>query len=229
MSVNLIMLGPPGAGKGTQAERFAREEGIPKISTGDILREAVAAGSELGGVAKRAMDAGQLVSDDVMIAIVRERLSRPDVARGFILDGFPRTVAQAEALDEMMQGRAPLVVIEIVVPTEELVRRTSQRRVCSRCGFTTIADGTANCSRCGGELVSRSDDNEAVVRERLQVYLRQTQPLVDYYKSRPTFRVVNGNQAQDAVAADLRAAIEAGQAGGRVAAPRPGNRTAERL
>jgi adenylate kinase len=229
MSVNLIMLGPPGAGKGTQAERFAREESIPKISTGDILREAVTAGTELGCIAKRTMDAGQLVSDDVMIGIVRERLARPDVARGFILDGFPRTVTQAEALDQLMTGRQPLVVIEIVVPTEELVRRTSQRRVCSRCGFTTVADGSANCARCGGEIVSRSDDSEAVVRERLQVYQRQTQPLVDYYKMRPTFRVVNGNQPQDLVAADLRAAIEAARGNGRVDAPRMNGRQAGRL
>jgi adenylate kinase len=231
MSVNLIMLGPPGAGKGTQAERFAREEGLPKISTGDILRDAVTAGSELGCIAKRAMDAGQLVSDDVMIGVARERLSRPDVAHGFILDGFPRTVAQAEALDQMMVGRAPLVVIEIVVPTDELVRRTSRRRVCSRCGFTTIADGSATCSRCGGELVSRSDDNEAVVRERLQVYQRQTQPLVDYYKARPTFRVVNGNQPQEAVAQDLRAAIQAARASGGSGGMRTpqGGRQAEQL
>lgn len=214
MSLNLIMLGPPGAGKGTQAERIAREEGIPKISTGDILREAVAEGTELGRIAKAAMDAGRLVSDDVMIGIVRERLSRPDVGRGFILDGFPRTVAQAEALDAMMAGRAPLIVIEMVVPAEELVRRTSQRRVCSRCGFTTRADGPDRCTRCGGDLVSRTDDGSEVVRERQQVYMRQTQPLVEYYKSRPTFRVVNGNQPPDAVAAALRRSIEEARAGG---------------
>ncbi len=218
MALNLIMFGPPGAGKGTQAERFAREEGIPKISTGDILREAVTAGAELGGVAKRAMDAGQLVSDDVMIAIVRERLSRPDVARGFVLDGFPRTVAQAEALDAMMTGRSPLLVIEFQVPTEELVRRTAQRRVCNRCGFTTVADGTANCPRCGGELLVRSDDGVEVVRERLQVYERQTRPLVEYYRPRPTFRVVNGNQAQDAVASALRQAVAEARA---AASPKP--------
>lgn len=228
MSVNLIILGPPGAGKGTQAERFAREEGIPKISTGDILREAVGAGTELGCVAKRAMDAGQLVSDEVMIGIVRERLARPDVARGFILDGFPRTVAQATALDELMDGRAPLMVIDIVVPSEELVRRTSRRRVCARCGFTTIVNGAAGCSRCGGELVARSDDSETVVRERLAVYVRQTQPLVDYYKARPTFRVVNGNQPPEAVAADLRAAIEAVRGDSGVTTRSPG-RSAERL
>jgi adenylate kinase len=221
VALNLIMLGPPGAGKGTQAERFAREEGIPKISTGDILRDAVTEGTELGGVAKRAMDAGQLVSDDVMIAIVRERLGRPDVARGFILDGFPRTVAQAEALDAMMTGRPALIVVDIQVPTEELVRRTAQRRVCNRCGFTTAADGTVKCPRCGGELLVRSDDGAATVRERLQVYERQTRPLVEYYRSRPTFRIVNGNQPPDVVAADLRAAIEAARASGGGTSSRP--------
>jgi len=227
VSSNLIMLGPPGAGKGTQAERFAREEGIPKISTGDILREAVTAGTELGCVAKRAMDAGQLVSDAVMIGIVRERLSRPDVARGFILDGFPRTVTQAQALDEMMAGRAPLIVIEIEVPVEELARRTSQRRVCGRCGFTTVADGTATCPRCGGELAVRSDDSEAVVRERLQVYAQQTRPLVEYYRTRPTFRKVNGNQPPDVVAVELRRAIEEARA--RIPSAHPGEGAAERL
>ncbi|HSL24504.1 MAG TPA: adenylate kinase [Vicinamibacterales bacterium] len=215
MSLNLIMLGPPGAGKGTQAERLAREQGIPRISTGDILRDAVSEGTELGAVARRAIDAGQLVSDDVMIGIVRERLSRPDVARGFVLDGFPRTVCQAQALDGLMAGRDPLLVIEIQVPVEQLVRRTARRRVCSRCGLTTSMDGSATCARCGGELVSRSDDGEAVVRARMEVYERQTRPLVEYYRNRPTFRVVNGNQAPDAVAADLRAAVVAARTAAR--------------
>lgn len=209
MALNLIMLGPPGAGKGTQAERFAREEGIPKISTGDILRDAVTAGTELGCIAKASMDAGALVSDDVMIGIVRERLSRPDVARGFILDGFPRTVAQARALDEMMTGRAPLIVLEISVPFEELVRRTSQRRICNRCGFTAAAaDGPVACARCGGELVTRSDDGDVIVRERLRIYEQSTRPLVEYYRARPSFRSVNGNQPPDAVAVEVRKAIE---------------------
>src|SRR5512144_1403455 len=137
MSLNLVVLGPPGAGKGTQADRFANEHGIPKISTGDILREAVAAGTPLGKIAKAAIDAGKLVSDDVVIGIVRERLARPDAARGFVLDGFPRTVGQARALDEIVAGRDPLIVIEIQVPAEELARRTSKRRVCNRCGYTT--------------------------------------------------------------------------------------------
>src|SRR5436189_698659 len=128
------MLGAPGAGKGTQAERFATDRRIPKISTGDILREAVAAGSELGKRAKAIMDRGELVSDDVMIGIVKERLDRADAKTGFILDGFPRTVAQAQALDGIIQGRSPLVVVDIVVPEPELVRRLSTRLVCSNCG-----------------------------------------------------------------------------------------------
>ena len=123
MALNLIMLGPPGAGKGTQAERFARSRGIPKISTGDILREAVQDGTEIGLRAKAIMDRGELVSDDVMIGIVRERLDRPDARDGFVLDGFPRTVAQAQALDGSMNGRDPLIVVDIVVPEAELVRR----------------------------------------------------------------------------------------------------------
>ena len=123
MSVRLVMLGPPGAGKGTQAERFARARGIPKVSTGDILREAVQAGSELGRAARSIMDAGRLVGDDIMIGIVRERLERPDAQRGFVLDGFPRTVAQAMALDDLMAPDPPLVVLDIEVPEEALVQR----------------------------------------------------------------------------------------------------------
>src|SRR5688572_22175233 len=134
MALNLIMLGAPGAGKGTQAERFARDRGIPKISTGDILREAVQTGTPIGLRAKAIMDRGELVSDDVIIGIVKDRLDRPDTAAGFILDGFPRTVAQAQALDGLMNGRSPLIVIDIDVPEKELVRRLASRLVCSQCG-----------------------------------------------------------------------------------------------
>src|SRR5881296_3405622 len=134
MALNLIMLGPPGAGKGTQAERFARARGIPRISTGDILREAVHAGTEIGLRAQVVMDRGDLVGDDVMIGIVRERLEREDTRNGFVLDGFPRTVAQASALDTIMRGRDPLIVIDIVVPEAELVRRLSSRLICDGCG-----------------------------------------------------------------------------------------------
>jgi adenylate kinase len=209
------MLGPPGAGKGTQAERFARTRGIPRVSTGDILREAVHDGTEIGRRAKAIMDRGELVGDDVMIGIVRERLERDDARSGFVLDGFPRTVAQAAALDDIMTGRDALVVIDIVVPEAELVRRLSTRLICDNCGVNApIGDGAAGvCARCGGKLVQRADDNDAVVRERLKVYHRQSEPLVEYYRVRPTFRSIDGAQPPDRVAADLAAAIEAAGAG----------------
>jgi adenylate kinase len=246
MALNLIMLGPPGAGKGTQAERFARSRGIPRISTGDILREAVQAGAEIGRRAKAIMDRGELVSDDVMIGIVRERLEQADAANGFILDGFPRTVAQASALDAIMNGRGPLIVIDIVVPEPELVRRLSTRLICEACGAIAgpqperaaanmvLPAGVANtpesaaavravtepmrCQRCGGRLVQRSDDNDAVVKERLRVYRQSTKPLVDYYRVRPTFRAIDGAQPPDRVAAALAAAIESAASNGRTGA-----------
>jgi adenylate kinase len=205
MALNLIMLGPPGAGKGTQAERFAKLKGIPKISTGDMLRDAVKAGTEIGLRAKAIMERGELVSDEVMVKIVQERLNRDDARSGFILDGFPRTVAQAKALDSVMAGRAPLIVIDIVVPEAELVRRLGSRLVCSNCGNNAE---TLRCSRCAGQLVQRADDNEAVVRERLKVYERNTAPLVNYYRDRPTFRAVDGAVSPDCVAAALVEAVE---------------------
>src|SRR6185436_1624474 len=219
MALNLIMLGPPGAGKGTQAERFAQARGIPKISTGDMLREAVKAGTEIGLRAKAIMDRGELVNDDVIIGVVRERLDRPDVRGGFILDGFPRTVAQARALDTLMNGRDPLVVVDIVVPEAELVHRLVSRFVCDDCGtnaegVTTEASGTTRCVRCGGRLKQRSDDNASVVLERFKVYHRDTQPLVDYYKARSTFRAVNGAQPPDRVATDLAKAIDSASGNG---------------
>ena len=208
MGVNVVVLGPPGAGKGTQADRLARERGIPKISTGNILREAVRSGTELGRAARATMEAGGLVDDDLMIGIVRERLAQPDTETGFLLDGFPRTVAQAEALDSVLEGRGPLAVIEIVVPEDELVRRVSRRRVCAGCGHTVTAqDDASACPRCGGALTQRPDDGEAVVRSRLEVYVRDTAPVVGFYRRRPTFRRVNGNQSPDQVTRDLSAAI----------------------
>ena len=211
MALNLLMLGPPGAGKGTQAERFARERGIPKISTGDILREAVANKTEIGLRAKAIMDRGELVSDEVMIGIVRERLERKDALDGFVLDGFPRTVAQAAALDGIMTGRDALIVVDIVVPEDELVRRLGSRSICRLCGTGAPVGSAvgAACVKCGGRLVQRTDDNQAVVLERLKVYHRQSEPLVEYYRVRPTFRSIDGAQAPDRVAADLAAAIAA--------------------
>jgi adenylate kinase len=214
MSLNLVMLGPPGAGKGTQAKTLAAARGIPHISTGDMLRGAVAAGTEVGLRAKAVMEQGQLVSDEIMVGVVRERLAQPDAQAGFVLDGFPRTVAQAEALDRLVAGRDPLVVVDIAVADEELVRRLTSRRVCSRCG--TNADVPAageavpsTCARCGAALTARADDREEVIRERLRVYGRDTRPLLDYYRGRPTFRRVNGAQAPARVAEDLAAAIAA--------------------
>jgi adenylate kinase len=216
VALNLIMLGAPGAGKGTQAERFASARGIPKISTGDILREAVQAGTEIGRRAKAIMARGELVSDEVMIGIVKERLDRPDAAAGFILDGFPRTVAQAQALDGIMEGRAPLIVVDIDVPEAELMRRLGSRMVCSNCSSnaTTPAEFESRvCAKCGGALVQRSDDNEATVRERLAVYRKKTMPLLEFYRARPTFRSVNGEETPERVAEALARAVDSARNG----------------
>jgi adenylate kinase len=222
MVLNLIMLGSPGAGKGTQAERFARTRGIPKISTGDILRKAVDAGTGVGLRARAIMERGELVGDDVMTAIVRERLEQPDTRKGFVLDGFPRTVAQAVALDPIVNGRGPLIVLHIVVPELELVRRLGSRLICANCGADADPGppgesakpvAARRCRRCGGPLVQRADDREAIVRERLRVYHRETEPLVEYYRRRPTFRVVDGAQAPDRVAAEVASVVDAASSG----------------
>ena len=211
MALNLVMLGPPGAGKGTQAERFAREHGIPKVSTGDILREAVHSGSELGQAVKEVMARGELVGDEQMIGIVRERLVRPDAVAGFVLDGFPRTAKQADALDEITAERGPVICVEIRVPDEELVRRVRARRVCEDCGANAdafvhqdealpeLCQNTDRCRSIGPKWVARSDDSEAVVRERLKIYWRDTRPMIDYYSARPTFRRIDGMQTPEQV------------------------------
>jgi adenylate kinase len=209
------MLGPPGAGKGTQAERLAQKRGLPRISTGDILREAVQEGSTLGGVARLAMDAGRLVSDDVMIGIVEERLDRDDARSGFVLDGFPRTVEQAAALDRLMNGRGPLVVLDIVVPEDVLVRRLATRRICGKCGTNAAVDWKDACGKCGSGLVARVDDGDDIVRERLKVYQRQSKPLVDYYAARGTLRSIDGNRPAEVVTAAVNGAVdEAARLGG---------------
>lgn len=213
MALNLMLMGPPGAGKGTQARRLARGFRVPHIATGDILREAVSLGSPLGRAAAAIMDAGQLVGDDIVIGIVRHRLQRPDAATGFVLDGFPRTVPQAEALDGMLDRRSPLVVIDIAVEDEDIIRRLSKRRVCAECGMIVGAmegDPPTVCPGCRGALVQRRDDRESVVRERLAVYRRQTAPLIDYYRDRPTFRSVDGSLTEDDVAVAVADAAHGG-------------------
>lgn len=222
MGLNVVMLGGPGAGKGTQAERFARQRGLPKISTGDMLRQGVKDQLPVALVAKAKMDRGELVDDETMVAIVRERLVRPDTDAGFVLDGFPRTVSQARALDGIIEerGRSGPIVVDIVVPEEDLVKRLAGRRVCSKCGTNAepaLGVGTA-CQRCGGTLVYRADDSEQVVLERLKVYRHASKPLVEYYRERPTFCTVNGAQPPDRVAEELGTAIDIAAAQTRVVA-----------
>jgi len=209
MALNVVMLGPPASGKGTQAVRLAQARGIPKISTGDMLREAAQRGTEVGLRAKALMDRGELLGDVEMIAIVKERLARADAAQGYILDGFPRTVRQAEELDRMVQ-RNPLVVIDLAVPDVELLKRMQTRRVCGTCAaIAEPGSATAVCERCGGELMTRADDSDEHVRQhRLEVYGRESKPLLDYYRGRPTFQSINGAQAPDMVAKELATKID---------------------
>jgi adenylate kinase len=186
--VRLVLVGPPGAGKGTQAQFIAAQFAIPKISTGDIFRANVSEGTELGITAKKYMDAGDLVPDEVTSAMVRERLKEDDAVDGFLLDGYPRTVPQAETLDEMLAelGTHLDVVLELVVGDEEVIRRLSGRRTCRSCGHIWHVDfdpptREGVCDHCGGELFQRDDDKPETIAERLRVYARDTAPLVDYY------------------------------------------------
>ena len=210
--LNVVLLGAPGSGKGTQAERIAPAYGLPHISTGDMLRAAVARGADLGLAAKAHMDAGGLVPDEVVVGLIRERLVEDDAAGGFVLDGFPRTLEQAGALDVMLalSGRALTHVLLFDVPEEELVRRLSGRRTCRACGkgYHLVFDPPrvdGVCDKCGGELFQRGDDNEATVRNRLAVYGQQTEPLVGYYAAHGLLHTFHGGgRMPDEVFADVQ-------------------------
>ena len=219
MPLNVVMLGPPGAGKGTQAARLTRLWGIPHISTGAILRDAIKAGTPLGRQVQAIIERGALIDDTTITKIVCERVTAPDTAPGFLLDGFPRTVPQAESLDAFMRDRGDLVIVEIALSEEEVLHRLASRMICSECGANAQDDReVATCHDCGGTLVPRADDAEQVVRERLNVYRRQTAPLVEYYATRPTYCRVGGASFVDEVSAEIVRAVSA-----RTEVGRPGN------
>lgn len=208
--MNLILMGLPGAGKGTQAEKIVDQYGIPHISTGDMFRAAIKEGTELGLKAKSFMDKGELVPDEVTIGIVRERLSKDDCAKGFLLDGFPRTVAQADALEGILTELNKTIdyCINIDVDQDILMERLTGRRICKNCGATyhlvfnpPASEGV--CSRCGGELYQRADDNEETVKNRLDVNIKQTKPLLDFYETKGYLRNINGQQDIKIVFADI--------------------------
>jgi adenylate kinase len=212
--MNLILLGPPGAGKGTQAKMLIEEFDIPQISTGDILRAAVKDGTPMGVRAKSLMDAGALVPDEVVVGIVRERLQKDDCVKGFILDGFPRTVPQADALGVSLRelGKEIDSVVSLKVDTEALVARLTGRRTCRQCGqgFHVTFDPprkAGSCDNCGGELYQRDDDQESTIRNRLQVYLDQTSPLVAYYERDGLVAAIDGMQDIEVVRKDILAAL----------------------
>ena len=213
--MHILLMGPPGAGKGTQAANLVTEFGIPHISTGDMFRAAVKEGTELGKQAKACMDAGKLVPDEVTIGIVRERLAKDDCKKGFILDGFPRTVEQADALDGIMKdlGLSITRVLNINVPAEDLIERAVGRRICKKCGATyhvkfhpSKAEG--GCDACGGELYQRADDSAETMKNRLAVYEDSTRPLIEYYKKAGVYTEVDGRQAIDAVTKGLVEALK---------------------
>ena len=209
--MNIVLLGAPGAGKGTQAEKLVEDLGLCHISTGDILRAAVKNETELGLKAKSYMDAGDLVPDELIIDLMRERIQQPDTSKGVILDGFPRTTTQAVALDAMLKElNRPLDAALLVdVADEVIIKRLTSRRMCKECGHIgSVADGD-KCTSCGGEMYQRDDDNETTVRNRLEVYANSTAPLIDYYKGSELLIDVDGDRDPNVVYADIKEKLNA--------------------
>jgi adenylate kinase len=210
--MRIVLLGAPGSGKGTQAQRLQAKYGVPQVSSGDLLRDAVARGTELGRQAKAIMEAGQLVSDDIVLGLIRDRLSRPDAANGFILDGFPRNIDQANALNELLAelGQPLDAVLLLDVRNETLVQRLAGRRICPSCGTVynvhTLPEGTTTCGKDGTELYQRPDDKEEVIAKRLEVYEQQTRPLIEHYSNLGLLRAIAGEGELDEVFERMEAA-----------------------
>ena len=211
--MKIVLLGPPGAGKGTQAEVLTKKLLVPHISTGDMFRAAIKNGTAMGIEAKSYMDRGQLVPDEVTVGIIKDRIAQSDCSGGFLLDGFPRTIAQAEALDKLLEDKGGLdAVLNISVPLEKLVERLTGRRMCRKCGaiYHMLYNAPAKegvCDACGGELYQRDDDKLETVTNRLDVYEAQTAPLIGFYEQRGKLFTVNGDQPINAVLADLGKAL----------------------
>jgi adenylate kinase len=212
--MRIVMLGAPGSGKGTQAQRIQKDFGFPQISTGDLLRKAVADKTPLGSKAKKVMDAGELVPDDLVLGMIKERIGQPDAKHGFALDGFPRNTTQADSLDALLTGLKVKLdcVVLMDVDFEILMKRLTGRRTCSKTGavlniYFSPAEELEACRKAGGELIQRADDNEATIRNRLQVYDRQTAPLVDYYTKRGLLKTVSATGDVDAVYSRLKSAL----------------------
>lgn len=233
--MRIVLIGAPGGGKGTQAKMLIEKYGIPQVSTGDLLREAVAAGTALGVRAKQAMDAGQLVSDDIVLGMIGERLGKPDAKKGFILDGFPRNLAQAAELDKMLAkiGSPLQTALHIDVDMDILMKRLTGRRTCTACGqMYNIHFGPSRidgvCDKCGGKLMQRSDDNEATIGNRLKVYENQTAPIIEYYRKQGKLRTISGMGDIKAIFASLVKILESAAAGKPAAAKKkPAKKTAK--
>jgi adenylate kinase len=210
--INIVLMGPPGSGKGTQASRISNRYGVPIISTGDILRAAAKSGSDMGLTARAIMAAGGLVDDETMVGLVRERLEQPDTSRGFVLDGFPRTTVQAEALDTLLDGR-PFLALALSVPEADLERRLDQRRICLNCRAiydtgTRHGSEEEHCARCGVALIKRDDDNIETIKNRLLTYQKTTEPVIAHYTKRGTLAIIDGTEPPDAVSRAILSRID---------------------